>query len=55
MLKLVDWLPSFVLVAGILGWSSGALEDAVGIGMIGTGILGSVLIGRLSAASDSNV
>jgi hypothetical protein len=55
MLKLVDWLPSFVLVAGILGWSSGALQDAVGIGMVVAGILGSVLIGRLSEAADSNV
>jgi hypothetical protein len=53
--KLVDWLPSFVLVAGILGWSSGALEDVVGIGMIVAGIGGSVLVGRLSPEADSNV
>ncbi len=53
--KLVEWLPSFVLVAGILGWATGALEDVVGIGMIVAGIAGSALIAKLSPAADSNV
>jgi putative Ca2+/H+ antiporter (TMEM165/GDT1 family) len=53
--KLVDWLPSFVLVAGIFGWATGAVEDVVGIGMIVAGIAGSALIGKLAPATDSNV
>ncbi len=57
-IKLVDWLPSFVLVAGILGWSARAVEDVVGISMIVVGIVGivgSVLIGKLSPEAESNV
>jgi hypothetical protein len=54
-IKLVDWLPSFVLVAGILGWSAGAVPDVVGISMIVAGIVGSVLIGKLSPEAESNV
>ncbi len=53
--RLVDWLPSFVLVAGIFGWATGAAEDVVGIGMIVAGIAGSALIGKLSPAVNSNV
>jgi hypothetical protein len=54
-IKLVDWLPSFVLVAGIQGWSTGAVEDVVGISMIVPGIVGSALLSRLTPAIDSNV
>jgi hypothetical protein len=50
VIKLVDWLPKFVLVAGILGWSTGALEDVVGISMIVGGIVGSALVDKLSRA-----
>jgi hypothetical protein len=53
--KLVEWLPSFVLVAGTFGWATGALEDIVGIGMIVAGIAGSALIAKLSPTGDSNV
>ena len=51
MIKLVDWLPSFILVAGIFGWATGAVADVVGIGMIVAGIVGSALIGKLSPAT----
>lgn len=51
----VSWLPSFVLVAGILGWSAGAVADVVGISMIVAGIVGSALLSRLTPAIDSNV
>jgi len=50
-----SWLPSFVLVAGILGWSAGAVADVVGISTIVAGIVGSALLSRLTPAIDSNV
>ena len=55
MVKLVDWLPNFILIAGIFGWSTGAVSDVVGMSMIGAGIAGSVLLSRVSSATDSNV
>jgi hypothetical protein len=46
--KLFDWLPTFVLIAGIFGWVTDALPDTVGIGMIAVGIIGNVVISKLS-------
>jgi hypothetical protein len=54
-IKLVDRPPSFVLVAGILGWSAGAVADVVAISTIVAGIVGSALLSRLTPAIDSNV
>lgn len=55
VIKLVDWLPSFILVAGIFGWATGAVPEVAGIGMIVAGIVGSALISKLVPATDSNV
>lgn len=55
VINLVDWLPGFVLVAGICGSATGAVADVVGIGMIVAGIVGSALVGRVSPAAGSNV
>ncbi|AYA25538.1 MULTISPECIES: MFS transporter [Rhodococcus] len=52
LLKLIDWLPTFVLVAGIFGWVTDSIPDAVGIGMIVVGIIGSAVIGRLSSKTE---
>lgn len=46
--KLFDWLPMFVMIAGIFGWVTDALPDAVGIGMIAVGIVGNVAVNKLS-------
>jgi hypothetical protein len=46
---LYDWLPTFILVAGIFGWATNALPDVVGIGMIIFGAGGAALIRMLSA------
>jgi MFS family permease len=46
LVKLIDWVPTFVLIAGIFGWVTDALPDAVGIAMIAVGIIGNILIGR---------
>lgn len=52
IVKLVDWIPTFVLVAGIFGWVTDSLPDAVGIGMIVLGLAGNVAIRRLFPAAE---
>ncbi|MEE2033622.1 hypothetical protein [Rhodococcus chondri] len=52
MIKLVDWVPTFVLVAGIFGWVTDSLPDAVGIGMIVLGAIGSALIWKFFPARE---
>jgi hypothetical protein len=49
-LRLLDWLPPFILVTGIAGWVSDALPDVVGIALIVVGIAGSALLRRTSTA-----
>jgi hypothetical protein len=46
---LYDWLPTFILAAGIFGWATNALPDAVGIGMVIFGAGGAALIRTFSA------
>jgi len=45
-IKLIDWLPTFVMVVGIYGWVSDDLPDSVGIGMTVAGIIGNALIAK---------
>ncbi|BBY49934.1 hypothetical protein MARA_34020 [Mycolicibacterium arabiense] len=45
-LRLLDWLPPFVLVVGIVGWVSESTSAAVGITLIVVGIAGSALMGK---------
>jgi hypothetical protein len=49
IVRIFDWLPTFVLAVGIYGWVSGVLPDAVGIGMIVAGIVGAAVIRRFGA------
>lgn len=49
VIKLVDWLPTFILIAGIFGWVTDALPDGLGIGMIVVGIAGSALVSKFFA------
>jgi hypothetical protein len=37
---LVDWLPAFILVTGIVGWVSDATSAALGLGLIAVGAVG---------------
>ena len=46
---LYDWLPTFIVAAGIFGWVTDALPDAIGIGMVVVGAVGAALIRTLSA------
>lgn len=50
LLRLLDWLPPFIVVTGIAGWVSDALPDVVGIGLIVVGIAGSTLLRGRSTA-----
>jgi hypothetical protein len=49
---LYDWLPTFILAAGIFGWATNALPDAVGIGMVIVGAGGAALIRTFAAKRD---
>jgi hypothetical protein len=49
---LYDWLPTFILAAGIFGWVTDALPDAIGIGMVVVGAVGAALIRTFSAKPD---
>ncbi len=39
--RIVDWLPTFVLVTGIIGWVSDAVPNVVAIVLIAVGVVGS--------------
>jgi hypothetical protein len=45
--RIFDWLPPFVLVTGIVGWVSDAVPDALAIGLIAVGIVGSAAMRKL--------
>lgn len=45
--RILDWLPPFVLVTGIVGWVSDAVPDGVAIGLIVVGIAGSAAMKKL--------
>jgi hypothetical protein len=49
---LFDWVPTFILAAGIFGWVTNAVPDAVGIGMVVFGAGGAALIRAVSAKRD---
>jgi hypothetical protein len=50
LVRLIDWLPPFILVTGIVGWVSDAVPDAVGIGLIVAGALGALGLRKAEAA-----
>ncbi|CAN5391867.1 hypothetical protein BH10ACT9_BH10ACT9_38240 [soil metagenome] len=52
-LKLFEWVPMFVLIVGIFGWVTDALPDVAGIGMIVAGIIGNIVVGKLSPAKET--
>lgn len=51
LLRLIDWVPTFVLVAGIFGWVTDALPDTVGIGMVVVGAVGSAATSMLGRSA----
>ncbi len=53
--RLLDWLPPFVLVTGIIGWVSDAVPAAVGIGLIVVGAAGSAVMRKTTAANSDPI
>lgn len=49
-LRLLDWLPPFIVVTGIAGWVSDALPDAAGIALIVVGVAGGAVMQRARTA-----
>jgi hypothetical protein len=49
--RIFDWLPTFILVVGIYGWVTDTLPDAVGIGMIVVGVVGSAAMRKFFPTS----
>jgi hypothetical protein len=52
ILTLFEWVPTFVLIAGIFGWVTDALPEMVGIGMIVVGTVGSALVRKFFPANE---
>jgi hypothetical protein len=54
VIKLFDWLPTFILIAGIFGWVTDALPDALGIGMVVAGIVGIALVRKFVPSAEES-
>jgi hypothetical protein len=52
-IKLVEWVPTFVLIGGIFGWVTDAIPDAVGTGMLAVGIVGNIVVGKIAPAKSA--
>lgn len=54
LLALLEWVPMFVLIAGIFGLVTDALPDAAGVGMIVVGIVGNAMVSKLSPPKEAS-
>lgn len=52
--SLFAWVPHFVLIVGIFGWVTDALPDALGIVLIVVGIVGGVLLDKLTPTASKH-
>ncbi len=48
--RLLDWLPPFIVVTGIVGWVTDTFPDAVGIAFVAVGTAGSMAMRRFFPA-----
>ena len=53
LLPIVDWIPMYVLIVGIIGWAIDAVPDSVAMTMIAAGAIGSAVVRRFAPATDS--
>lgn len=53
VLPVVDWIPTYVLIVGIIGWVIDAIPDWLAITMIAVGAIGSAIVRRLAPATES--
>lgn len=52
LLPVVDWIPMYVLIVGIIGWVIDEVPDWVAITMIAAGAIGSAIVRRFAAATN---
>jgi hypothetical protein len=52
LLPIVDWIPMYVLIVGIIGWAIDAIPDWAAITMIAGGAIGSAAVRRFAPATD---
>lgn len=53
LLPIVDWIPMYVLIVGIIGWAIDAIPDWAAITMIAAGGIGSAAVRRFAPATDT--
>ncbi len=52
LLPVVDWIPMYVLIVGVIGWVIDAIPDWLAITMIAAGAIGSAVVRRFAPAGD---
>lgn len=53
LLPIVDWIPMYVLIVGIIGWAIDAVPDWLAITMMAAGAIGSAVVRRFAPATES--
>lgn len=53
LLPIVDWIPMYVLIAGVIGWVIDAVPDWLAVTLIVVGAAASAALRRLAPATDS--
>jgi hypothetical protein len=53
LLPIVDWIPMYVLIVGVIGWVIDAVPGWLAITMIAVGATGSALVRRFAPSTDS--
>ncbi len=53
LLPIVEWIPMYVLIVGIIGWPIDEVPDWLAVTMIVVGAIGSAVVRRFAPATDS--
>jgi hypothetical protein len=53
LLPAFDWIPMYVLIAGVIGWVIDEIPDWLAITLIAAGAVGSAVVRRLAPASEN--
>lgn len=54
LLPIVDWIPMYILIVGIIGWVIDEVPEWIAITMIAVGAVGSAIVRRFAPATDSD-
>lgn len=55
LLPIVDWIPMYVVVVGVIGWVIDEVDDWLAITLIAAGAIGSAVVRRFAPATDSGL